>query len=1236
MEFRILGPVEVVDGGRVVSLGPSKQRALLAVLLLHVNEVVSRDRLIEDLWGERAPQSAAASLHTYVSQLRKLLEPDSRAPTVLLTRAPGYVLELDTERVDLNRFELLARRGKSELVAGNAGAAATTLAEALSLWRGEPLQEFGSAPFALAESLRLQELRVSALENRIDADLALGRNDALVAQLETLVTTHPYRERLRAQLMLALYRSGRQVQALEAYRKTRRHLAEELGLEPGEALRRLQKAILGQDPLLDLAEPTEEEVQPAASARAPAETPEWREVRKTVTVLFCDLTGSTALGELTDPEVLRALLARYFERMKGIVELHGGSVEKFIGDAVMAVFGVPVAHEDDALRACRAAMEMRDALPDLGVEGRVGVNTGEVVAGTGERLATGDAVNVAAGLEQAAQPGEVLLGAETMRLVEGAVEAEPVEPLELKGKHEPVPALRLVRVGEAPERRHGDLFVGREWELDAIAAAWARAAAEQRSELVTVVADPGVGKTRLAVEALGRLGVRAVRGRCLSYGEGITYWPVVEVVQQLAARPADPAAAAAIASLLGETPAATSADEIAWAFRKMLEEQAPLVCLFEDIHWGEETFLDLVEHVALLTTGAQVLLLCTARPELLERRHSWPVTLRLAPLEPADVDRLVPAGLPAALRDQIARAAGGNPLFVTEMVAMAASGDGEVSVPPNLRALLTARLDQIDPAERRVLERGAVEGEIFHRCAVRRLTPEEPQVTARLAALVRRELLRPDRAQIPGEDGFRFRHLLIRDAAYKALPKSVRAELHERFAEWLIEKDRELVKLDEILGYHLEQAHHYRYELGQDDEHTRRLGDKASDCLARAGYAAWSRNDEPAAGKLLGRSVDLATSHDRRVELELDLTEAERHVVGPAAAAGRATALAERSHAAGDDRGELLAQMSRLCAEHHLDPQNTLDRLSALSQQAVETFEQSHDDAGLLRALRAQVFAAHARSRAGDELVAARRALALAKKIGDERTERSARGAILACQLLGPTPVNEALRSLDEHLRGSHVRLGDGALKAILLAMLGRFDEARALDGEACQQVAERGSALYLAALRAWSSPAIEALAGDYEAAERFAREGCLTLEAHGEKAWLSSAAPLLGQFLLVLGRDADAEEWTEKGRRMAAQNDQHSQMIWRQVKAKILSRRGEHEKAERLAQEALAQSAETEMLDATAAVYADLGEVLDLAGKRQDAATALQTAIALYTRKGNVIMADRTRTRFALLTDPS
>jgi DNA-binding SARP family transcriptional activator len=274
MEFRILGPVEVVNDGRALALGPSKQRALLAVLLLHVNEVVPRDRLVEDLWGERAPETATTALHGYVSQLRKLLEPGNGAERrVLITRAPGYLLELEPAQVDLKRFELLAGRGKRELAQADAVAAAATLAEALSLWRGPPLAEFSSAPFALAESLRLQELFVSALEDRIEADLARGRHDELIGELERLVAEHPFRERLCGQLMLALYRCGRQAEALDVYRRTRHRLVEELGIEPGPTLQELEQAILRHEhaiaPAAPISTPRTIEAPLAVAERAP-------------------------------------------------------------------------------------------------------------------------------------------------------------------------------------------------------------------------------------------------------------------------------------------------------------------------------------------------------------------------------------------------------------------------------------------------------------------------------------------------------------------------------------------------------------------------------------------------------------------------------------------------------------------------------------------------------------------------------------------------------------------------------------------------------------------------------------------------------------------------------------------------------------------------------------------------------------------------------------------------------
>jgi class 3 adenylate cyclase len=652
------------------------------------------------------------------------------------------------------------------------------------------------------------------------------------------------------------------------------------------------------------------------------------EHRRVVTVLFCDVVGSTALGESTDPEALRALLARYFERMKGIVERHGGTVEKFIGDAVMAVFGVPVVH-DDAQRASRAAVEMCDAFPELGVEGRIGVATGWVVAGTKERLATGDVVNVAARLQQAAQPGEALIGNKTLALVGSVVDIEAVEPLVLKGKAEPVPAYRLLGVRE-PERRPESRFIGRRRELAAIRDAWARAVAERHCDLVTVVGEAGVGKSRLVAEALASVDARVVQGRCLPYGEGITYWPVVEIVNQLGASPTDDAATAAIGSLLGETDVASSAEEIAWAFRKLLEEQAPLIVVLDDLQWGQRTFLDLLEHVTLLSTGAPILLLAIARPELTERRADWPVTLRLEPLGAGEVEELIPERISGDLRARIAQTAGGNPLFVEEMVAMASEAEGEVTVPPTLQALLAARLDQLEPGERSVLERGAVEGEVFHRGALQALA-EGTQVTPRLAALVRKGLIRPQKPQLAGEDGFRFRHLLIRDAAYAGLSKAARVDMHRRYAGWLEHCGADLVEVEEILGYHLEQAWRYRGELGVADDVE--LTQAAERHLAASGRRALWRHDIGAAVNLLSRAAALVPSGEIDVSLELDIVMALAYEGETREPLQRARSAAERAAAAGDRLGELCALLMEGILRILIEPESDADQLATLAEQ---------------------------------------------------------------------------------------------------------------------------------------------------------------------------------------------------------------------------------------------------------------------------------------------------------------
>jgi class 3 adenylate cyclase/tetratricopeptide (TPR) repeat protein len=932
--------------------------------------------------------------------------------------------------------------------------------------------------------------------------------------------------------------------------------------------------------------------------------------RKVVTVLFCDVVGSTALGESVDPEALQGLLLRYFERMKVIVEAHGGSVEKFIGDAVMAVFGVPVVREDDALRACRAAVEMRAALPELGVEGRIGVNSGEVLTGTEERLATGDAVNVAARLEQAAGPGEVLIGAETLELVAPAVETGEERLLELKGKNRPVAGYPLVAVREAVERLHASRFVGRRRELEQLVAVWDRALGGPRCELVTVVGDPGVGKSRLVAEALARIDARVVRGRCLSYGEGITYWPVVEVVKQLDAFPSDERAANAIRSLLGVDEAVAGTDEVGWAFRKLLEEQTPLVVCFDDIQWGEETFLELVESAALLSTGAPLLLLCMARPELLDRRPGWPVTLRLEPLPGDDAVDLVGDAVSPDVREQIVRAAGGNPLFVTEMLALSDESGGGIEIPPTLRALLTARLDQLAEPERRVLERGAVEGELFHRGTVQALAPEETEVTPRLAALVRRDLVRPEQPMLPREDAYRFRHLLIRDAAYDALPKATRADLHRRFADWLDEHGQSLVELDEILGYHLEQAVNYLAELGRPDPE---LAQEASRRLATAGERARWRGDWEAAHSLLGRAVKLVDQPD----VHLEVAFAMSHI-----AARDAERLLERAARRADDRADPAgAALARgLAAQMRLwTGEESIDKAEELGLAALPLLEQGQDHAGLAQMWFALAYGVYNYADRSEQIVHAAEMARRYETLAGRPHHRSD-GLRAYALLYGPRPVGEVLRALDALDSTVRVEL----VRGNLLAMNDRIDDARALARAFADQAQEVGQSPHLAE--------IESLAGNHDAAVEQIDLWLDSDREHGITGNVAYALAWLGRELALAGRYEEAEQRVTQARERP-ENAPAYQALWRQASALVHASRGELSDAEALAREALTHVGKTDSPGKQADAYCDLAEVLEAAGRRDEAIAVWHEALTRYERKEVIPLARRVRDRLSSLT---
>jgi class 3 adenylate cyclase/tetratricopeptide (TPR) repeat protein len=960
-----------------------------------------------------------------------------------------------------------------------------------------------------------------------------------------------------------------------------------------------------------------------------AEAP--REVRKTVTVVFCDLTGSTALGDRLDPEAVRATMRRYIEESRAILERHGGTVEKFIGDAVMAVFGVPQAHEDDALRAVRAAVELREAVATIGLQARIGVNTGEVVAGEGDALVTGDAVNVAARLEQNAEPGEILVGPETQQLVRDAVQVEAVE-LELKGKSAPVAAYRLLQID--PEaaglvRRLDSPLVGRGRELQRLRDDFENVVSQRSSYLFTLLGPAGVGKSRLVEEFVHDSADRAriLRGRCLHYGEGITYWPLVEVLLQLGAD------AEAVLAL-------PSPNEAAVATRKLLEEQAaeqPLVVVWDDIQWAEPTFLDLIEHIADWSRGVPIFVLCVARPELLELRPAWgggkpnATSLLLEPLGSDETSVLIDNLLRGAeLRDKtrtrILEASEGNPLFVEEMLLMLrGDGDSEVVVPPTIHALLQARLDQLGGEERSVIERGSVEGEVFHRSPVAELASERVRtgLDGHLAKLIRNELIRPETATMPGDDAFRFRHLLIRDAAYDSLPKETRADLHERFALWL-DEHVQLVEQDEIVGYHLEQAVLYRRELDRNDEELARA---ACARLGAAGRAALARGDNRAGAALIERAGSLVPhGADDRLQwlpdLALALMDMGRFAEG-------------RSHldelaAAGGERWPTYASVLRPML-NALSGTGSLEGGRAELAAAEETFERLEDHRGLALALVMQGHDEWTSCRADAAAEKYRRSISHAERAGNESLVQEAVGMLFSTGSFGPAPVDAAEREIRALLpRATGIAAEASASRALgrLAATRGDFDAARELMRQGREPLADAGL-LVLHAATCLGSGFIEEQAGDDEAAIRAFREGFDELTRLGEHAFASTVAVGIAQALLRRSRKEEAEKWLATALELSPAGDRATLIIAENVSARLHALR-DLEEAERLARRAVHEVETVDYWEIRGETYETLAVVLGAAGRAADAHAAQQEAISVYDVKGATVAAERARSLLA------
>jgi DNA-binding SARP family transcriptional activator len=1177
MELRILGPLEALDGDRPVPLGGKKPRTLLALLILRRGDVVSIDEIVEALWGEAAPKTAEHSVQVYVSDLRKALGEGAE----IATHPGGYSLPISGS-LDVDRFVGLAERGRAVAASGGAQDAAAVFREALALWRGSPLPEFAYEDFARPEIDRLEELHLATLEERIEADLAIGRHADVIAELRSLVDLHPFRERLRAALMLALYRSGRQSEALQEFHRARTLLADELGIDPTSALVELNAAILDQDPALELH--ISERARPRANVEdgEPTTPPNASPSRKIVSVLYLELVVDGAAD--ADPEASASVGGRGIEVARAILDARGATTFRR-DDGLVAAFGHPLVHEDDALRAVHAGVELRARLralnEELGAERlaplvvRIGVHTGEVLTdapGDLEGLDAG-AIRRARSLAAGSTVDDPVIDEPTFELVRAAVEVEPARD----GLHRVIEVRPGVR-GVA--RRIDSPIVGRDDELAELDRAFERVRTRGRCELLTVHGDAGIGKTRLVDEFIRRASSRArvLEGRCLAYGEGITYWPIAEAVRTTAdITDADDAAAArdklgallpdghdseriagAIAQILGFAGAAPAPGESLWAIRRLLESLAadsPVVLSIEDVHWAEPTLLELIEGLADWLRDSPLLLLCTTRPDIFERRPGWgggrsnATIIGLNPLSTDETGLLIEnlvqhPGLDADAKAKITEAAEGNPLFVEQLLSMLideglltrsggswtlAADLSSIALPTSLQTLLTARLDALTPPERQVLGVASVVGRTFDVQTVEALGSHTnaDDVATSIAQLVRKDLVRP--ARTPDGEGFRFRHVLIMNATYETLPKRARAAMHERVADRMQDMaGAQSAAYDEIVGDHLARAAGYLEEIGPRDEHLAELRQQAGSHLAVAGSRAFARGDMPAAVTLHGRAVDLlADDAPERLAILPELGQAFVEV-GPASEADR---VFDEAIALGTERGDLHAVADALLFRFESELWRGLfDRVRVSETLARELIER-HPNDGFVQQRCWSILGIWAPTWAEAD-ASTQRAMDFAEQIGDAKGRNENFQMMSGLLASGPGSAEEGLAISEDFLaRAAGDPVTEAAIvvnaRVQLLGMTGRMQDGRREYERARQTFRNLGLPLWLGASGTIGPASTENAFGDPAIAESLTREGIDVLERLGDaQSWLV-------QVLLIHAHSLAAQDRAEEAAAM-------------------------------------------------------------------------------------------------------
>ena len=1242
-QFRILGPIEVeLENGLIAPLPGGRVRSFLALLLVHRGAIVHLDRVVDELWEGAGPKQAKHAVHVVASRLRAAV-----GQGVVVSEGGGYAMRLPSGALDADRFEERLQRGREGLAKGKPQEAAEVLREALGLWRGPALADIRDEGFAQPEIARLDALRLTCLEERVDADLACARHVEVAGELEALVRQHPLRERLRSQLMLALYHAGRQADALAAYRSAHRALVDGLGIEPSPQLRALEGEILRHD------------VPAPAPALGPSadRTSVGPDVRRRVTCLCSQLARPDAAADL-DPESLRAVLEGYHDTARAVCARHGGTMAELRSDAVLAVFGLPVAHEDDAQRALRAAAELgarTEHLP-FGLRGRSGVCTGDVVAsarGRGAAPVIGEAVAAAEQLARSAAGGEIRIAESTWQLVAHAARVSeiPEGGFLLRDIEDDAPAIG---------RRLDRPLIGREAELGRLRDTFARVVAERSAEIVTILGEPGIGKSRLVAELAGIAGTHGtvLTGRCPPYGEGITYLPLREIVLQAASdRSVDelsaelgimPSVVHRVAAAVGLAEGQTG-EEASWAFLQLLDALAriqPLVIVVDDAHLAEPALLDLLVDVTARLFKVPVLLVLVARSDGLEDRSVWTrrigetAVLSLEPLSAAASEALLAASAGDRLdtdeERRIAKAAGGNPLFLEQLVAYVGERRSTDDLPPGIQALLAARLDRLGTTERSALALGAVAGDTFETGSVRALAAgiTSAEVEQACDRLVERDLLIREEA---GGDGapLRFRHALIRDSAYASLAKSARARLHEQHASWLEGLGSALPEVDARIGFHLETACRYAREI--DGAAPAELTTRAGRRLAAAARAARGRGDLPGEIGFLDRSFALLGSGQ---EEGAELLPALVSALFEAGSFDRAKEVAERAVSVSTSldlpRVHARATVERERIRLSCHPETFLFEAAAVvAEQASQTLRRLGDEWGLARAaylmsdlswLQGDLVTSHAY---------AERMLAHARRAGSGFDAATALAFMGWSLVEGPWPAPEAIARCDtlapEAAGQRAAELTLLGCRAVLVAMMGGYEEARssmalARAGLAELQLGEMTA--YLAHLDVIA----HTLAGDLAAAERAVLDAEAIVSEAGDRRFLSIVHVDHAHAILAQGRHADAVEAVERIETVPAPCDAEWVIKRHAARALVAVQAGDHERGLEEARAAVAVADPTGLVVYSANAYRTLAGVLQARGQTEEAATAARRALALDEAKGNAVAAARTRRHIASL----